>query len=332
LLASSILQPVFGHWADQSGGGRWMSWTGVLLSGAGAAALGFAPGFAGLGVAMLITGIGTALFHPVSAALVAQAAPPKQRAFWMSAYISAGNLGLGLGPLLVGLVLIQHGLGGTWLLLVPAIVMAGLMWRLAPERPGRHAATSLSLLTVLRRHWRLLGALVGVVALRSWASTTLVTFLPTLATQRGAQPSNAAQVLTVFLIAGAAGGFAGGAAADRLGRDRVVIGSMLLSVPFGVTLSLVGEFGPVFWLAAIGCGFFLNGSWISLTVRGQESVPGSIAMMSGLMLGLSIGLGGLAVAPIGVIAETFGLGSVLATAACLPLLGAVLMRFVPRAT
>jgi len=50
------------------------------------------------------------------------------------------------------------------------------------------------------------------------------------------------------------------------------------------------------------------------------------------MLGLSIGLGGLAVAPIGVIAETFGLGSVLAAAACLPLLGAVLMRFVPRAT
>jgi len=332
LLASSILQPVFGHWADQSGGGRWMSWTGVLLSGAGAAALGFAPGFAGLGVAMLITGIGTALFHPVSAALVAQAAPPKQRAFWMSAYISAGNLGLGLGPLLVGLVLIQHGLGGTWLLFAPAIVVAGLMWRLAPERPGRRATASLSLLTVLRRHWRLLGVLVGVVALRSWASTTVVTFLPTLATQRGAEPSSAAQVLTVFLIAGAAGGFAGGAAADRLGRDRVVIGSMLLSVPFGVTLSLVGEFGAVFWLAAIACGFFLNRSWISLTVRGQESVPGSIAMMSGLMLGLSIGLGGLAVAPIGVIAETFGLGSVLAAAACLPLLGAVLMRFVPRAT
>jgi FSR family fosmidomycin resistance protein-like MFS transporter len=332
LLASSILQPVFGHWADQSGGGRWMSWTGVLLSGAGAAALGFAPGFAGLGLAMLITGIGTALFHPVSAALVAQAAPPKQRAFWMSAYISAGNLGLGIGPLLVGLVLIQQGLGGTWLLLAPAIVVAGLMWRLAPERPGRHAAASLSLQTVLRRNWRLLGALVGVVALRSWASTTLVTFLPTLATQRGAEPSNAAQVLTGFLIAGAAGGFAGGAAADRLGRDRVVIGSMLLSVPFGVTLSLLGGFGPAFWISAIACGFFLNGSWISLTVRGQESVPGSIAMMSGLMLGLSIGLGGLAVAPIGVIAESFGLGSVLAAAACLPLLGAVLMRFVPRAT
>jgi MFS transporter, FSR family, fosmidomycin resistance protein len=134
----------------------------------------------------------------------------------------------------------------------------------------------------------------------------------------------------VFLIAGAAGGFAGGAAADRIGRDRVVIGSLLLSVPFGVLLALVGEFGLVFWLAAAACGFFLNGSWISLTVRGQESVPGSIAMMSGLMLGLSVGLGGIAVTPIGLVAEHVGLASVIAATAILPLLGALMMRFVPQ--
>jgi FSR family fosmidomycin resistance protein-like MFS transporter len=331
LVASSVLQPLFGHWADQSGGGRWMSWTGLLLSGLGAAALGIAPGFAGLGVAMLITGIGTALFHPVSAALVAQAAPPRQRGFWMSAYISAGNLGLGLGPLLVGLVLIRGGLGGTWLLVFPAIVVAGLMWRLAPARPGRtHGATGISLLELIRQHWRLLGALVSVVGVRSWASTTLVTFLAVLATQRGATPSEAAQVLTVFLITGAVGGFAGGAAADRFGRDQVVIGSLLLSVPFGVWLGLQSQFGPMFWVATAASGFFLNGSWISLTVRGQESVPGSLAMMSGLMLGLSIGLGGLAVTPIGLVAESVGLGRVVVVASCLPLLGALMMRFVPR--
>jgi MFS transporter, FSR family, fosmidomycin resistance protein len=76
----------------------------------------------------------------------------------------------------------------------------------------------------------------------------------------------------------------------------------------------------------------LNGSWISLTVRGQESVPGSIAMMSGLMLGLSIGLGGIAVTPMGILAEHFGLGTVISCATCLPLLAAALMRFVPRAS
>jgi MFS transporter, FSR family, fosmidomycin resistance protein len=330
LIASSFLQPLFGHWADRSGGGRWMSWTGVMLSGLGAAALGFAPGFGGLALAMLISGIGAALFHPVSAALIAQAAPPAQRGFWMSAYISAGNVGLGLGPLLVGLVLIQRGLGGTWLLALPALVAGLLVWRIAPLRPGHTGASSASLLTVVRRYWRLLAALIGVVALRSWASATLITFLPVLATERGAAPADAAQVLTVFLISGAIGGFAGGAVSDFLGRDRVVIGSMLLSVPFGVALGLLEQFGPAFWLAAGLCGFFLNGSWIPLTLRGQESVPSSIAMMSGLMLGLTIGLGGLAVAPIGLLAESWGLGVVMSIAGCLPLLGALLMRFVPR--
>jgi FSR family fosmidomycin resistance protein-like MFS transporter len=332
LLVSSVLQPMFGHWADRTGGGRWMSWTGLILSGLGAAALGSAPGFAGLGVAMMITGAGTALFHPVSAALVAQAAPPAQRGFWMSAYISAGNLGLGLGPLLVGLVVIQGGLGNTWLLFVPAGVTAILLWRFAPPRPGRRGATSSPLLALVRQHWRLLATLVGVVAVRSWASTSLATFLPLLATQRGAETAHAAQVLTVFLIAGAIGGLAGGAAADWLGRDRIVVGSLLLSVPFGIFLGLADQFDLRFWLAAAAVGFFLNGSWVSLTVRAQESIPGSIAMMSGLMLGLSIGLGGLAVTPIGLLAERLTLGPVLAGVACLPLLAAGMMRFVPRAT
>jgi MFS transporter, FSR family, fosmidomycin resistance protein len=331
LLTSSFLQPIFGHRADQSGGGRWMVLTGVLLSGFGAASLGIVPGFVGLGVAMLASGVGSALFHPVSAALVAKAAPPTQRAFWMSAYISAGNVGLGLGPLLTGLVLIQGGLSRTWVLAVPASAAAILMWRLAPERPGRREVTTRSsIVDVFRRHWRLLAPLIGVVALRSWASTTLVTFLPVFATQQGAAPVAAAQVLTVFLISGAIGGFVGGAVADRIGRDRVVIGSLLLSVPFGVLLGFSREFGPPFVIAVAAAGFFLNGSWISLTVRGQESVPGSIAMMSGLMLGLSIGLGGIAVTPMGLIAEHVGLGAVISGAACLPLFGALLMRYVPR--
>jgi FSR family fosmidomycin resistance protein-like MFS transporter len=248
----------------------------------------------------------------------------------MSAYISAGNVGLGLGPLLVGLVLVERGLSGTWLLGIPALIAGALVWRLAPARPGRAAATSASLLAVLRRHWRLLSALIGVVAVRSWASATLTTFLPVLASEHGASNAEAAQVLTVFLIAGAIGGFTGGAVSDRLGRDRVVIGSMLLSVPFGLALGLADQFGPAFVFAAGACGFFLNGSWIPLTIRGQESVPSSIAMMSGLMLGLTIGLGGLAVTPIGFLAESVGLSTVVLITACLPILGAILMRFVPR--
>ena len=211
-------------------------------------------------------------------------------------------------------------------------LFAALVWQLAPARPGRRGATSSPVIALFRQHWRLLVVLVSVVAVRSWASTSLTTFLPVLATRHGAEPAQAAEVLTVFLISGGIGGLVGGVAADRLGRDRVVVGSLLLSVPFGVYLGVVGWFDLTVWIAAAAVGFFLNGSWVSLTVRAQESIPGSIAMMSGLMLGLSIGLGGLAVTPIGLLAERLSLGTVLTGVACLPVLAALMMRFLPRAS
>jgi hypothetical protein len=48
------------------------------------------------------------------------------------------------------------------------------------------------------------------------------------------------------------------------------------------------------------------------------------------MLGLSVGLGGVAVTPFGLVAEHFGLPSVIAVTSLLPVLGALMMRFVPR--
>ena len=56
-----------------------------------------------------------------------------------------------------------------------------------------------------------------------------------------------------------------------------------------------------------------------------------LGLWPGALLGLAlIGLGGLAVTPIGILAEQIGLGTVLTGVACLPLLAALLMRFLPR--
>jgi MFS family permease len=145
--------------------------------------------------------------------------------------------------LVVGLVLVQAGLGGTWLLALPACIIGLLIWRLAPARGGRGPGVSTSLISVVRQHGRLLSLLVGVVGLRSWASSTLTTFLPLLATRLGASPSNAAQVLTVFLVAGAIGGFAGGAVSDRIGRRPIYLTGGLF-----VALSAF----PYFWLLDSG--------------------------------------------------------------------------------
>ena len=77
-------------------------------------------------------------------------------------------------------------------------------------------------------------------------------------------------------------------------------------------------------------GLLLNGSFVVLAVRGQESVPGNLGMVSGLMLGLSIGLGGLAVAPMAAVAERAGLPVVFYAAGVLAIAAAAVMARVPR--
>lgn len=327
--SSSFTQPLFGHMSDAGGRTRWMAWTGVALSGLAAATLGLAPNIAVVAVALLAGGLGTALYHPVSAALVAGSVPQRSRGRWMSVYISAGNFGLPVGPFFIGLIIATIGLGGSWLIAIPALILSILVLRFGPTPPTRTAAP-LSLRAVLSGNRRMLTGLVSVSATRAWASGLVSTFLPLYAVSLGASIVDASQLLTLFLLSGAVGGLIGGWLADRLGRDRVIITSLLTAAPFCWLLAAQAAVGPAFVLAAAVSGMLLNGSFVVLAVRGQESMPGSLGMVSGLMLGLSIGLGGLAVAPMGLVAERAGIPPVFLVAGILAIGGALFMRSVPR--
>ncbi len=327
--SSSFTQPLFGHMSDGGGRTRWMAWTGVALSGLAAATLGLAPNIAVVAVALLAGGLGTALYHPVSAALVAGSVPQRSRGRWMSVYISAGNFGLPIGPFFIGVIIATIGLGGSWLVAIPALILSILVLRFGPTLPTRTAAP-LSLRAVLSGNRRMLTGLVSVSATRAWASALVSTFLPLYAVSLGASIVDASQLLTLFLLSGAVGGLIGGWLADRLGRDRVIITSLLTAAPFCWLLAAQASVGPAFVLAAAVSGTLLNGSFVVLAVRGQESMPGSLGMVSGLMLGLSIGLGGLAVAPMGLVAERAGMPPVFLIAGGLAIVCALFMRSVPR--
>lgn len=328
--SSSFTQPVFGHMSDRGGRTRWMAWTGVALSGTAAALLGLAPSLGAVAIALLAGGLGTALYHPVSAALVAGSVPERSRGRWMSVYISAGNFGLPVGPFLIGVIVATIGLDGSWLLALPAIVIAVLVWRIGPHLPPR-TATALPLRAVLRANRHMLAGLISVSATRAWATALMSSFLPVYAVSRGASVVDASRLLTLYLLSGAVGGLAGGWLADRVGRDRVIVSSLLAAAPFCAMLALQEGVGPAFVVATSVSGMLLNGSFVVLAVRGQESMPGSLGMVSGLMLGLSIGLGGLAVAPMALVAERAGIAPVFGVAGALAVAGALLMRAVPRA-
>src|SRR3989454_10952823 len=115
----------------------------------------------------------------------------------------------------------------------------------------------------------MLAGLVAVSATRSWASSLVASFLPLYAVARGGDVIASSRLLAAFLLAGAFGGLAGGWLADRFGRDRVIIASLLAAAPFSALLAVQTEVGPLLWPRAPGGGLLLNGSFVVLPVRGQ---------------------------------------------------------------
>jgi FSR family fosmidomycin resistance protein-like MFS transporter len=324
-VTSSLVQPYLGHLADRTAV-RWFAWAGVATSAVAASLLGIAPSYPALLLLVLVNGLGTAMFHPPSAAMVSGASA-RLRGRLMSVYITAGNVGLALGPLLLAPLLARFGPSGS-VYLAPLGVLAGaLVFRYAPRLRPRGGSGG-SFWSVLTRHRQIVGRLLGIVVLRAAAFSAIGGFLPVLLVERGQPPEVGAVALAAFLAAGSAGGLAGGFLADRFGRDVLIQLSLFLAVPAGLLVLHGGE--SLFWPALLLAGFFLNGSLIILTVRAQESVPGSVAMMSGLMLGLTIGLGGLAAAALAFAAERVGLSAALTVATLLPLGAAAVALTLPR--
>jgi FSR family fosmidomycin resistance protein-like MFS transporter len=234
----------------------------------------------------------------------------------MSIYITAGNLGLAVGPAALRLGLPAWGPAITVPLAIPCLAIAAAVYLTVPARAVRGRQTG-SLRSILVKHRVVLAKLLGVAALRSWANIGLGTFLPLLLVERGQPVEDGATALAMLLLFGGIGGLVGGFLADKVGRDAVIVGSLLLSTPCAWLMLHTPGLG--LWIGTALVGLTLNGAFIALTVRAQELMPDSVAMISGLMLGFTVGMGGLAVTPLAALAEWIGLATVADIAAALPL-------------
>ena len=318
-VTSSLTQPVLGHLADRYPL-RWLAWLGLVATAVGAAGIGVAPDYWSLLLFLILGALGTSAFHPVATATISDMAGAR-RGQMMSVYITAGNVGLAVGPAAMRLGLSTWGPAISVPLALPCLLIAVAVFLVVPARQVAQRRSE-SFGTILAKHRGILALLLSIATLRSWANVGLGTFLPLLLVDRGQSVEDGATALAVLLFFGGVGGLAAGFLADRFGRDAVIVGSLLLSPPCGL-LMLHGP-GPLLWVGAALVGLTLTGSMVAMTVRGQELMPGSVAMVSGLMLGFTVGMGGLAVTPLAALAEVIGLGLVADICALLPLPAALI--------
>jgi FSR family fosmidomycin resistance protein-like MFS transporter len=324
-ITSSIIQPALGHMADRYPT-RLISVVGMICTAVGASLLGIAPNFAVLVLFAVLSGMGTAAYHPQASTMVSSAAG-RRLATTMSVFLVGGNLGLAVSPLIIARVA-HWNLHATPLLMIPGIAMALALYAFAPAnwtaRPAR-VSHGPSLLSVLWQHRSVLGVLLAVVILRSWTQAGFTTFLPFYYRHQGFTPGHAAAVLAALGITGAFGGLIGGYLADRWTQRPVIVVSLLLAGPLLVALPHLS--GVVLYLDAALSGVLLLSSWYVLAVKGQQVLSKNVGVAFGLMLGFSIGMGGLGVIPMGIIADRAGILPILTVLGMLaPVAGIIALR------
>ncbi|MCK5585299.1 MFS transporter [Candidatus Bipolaricaulota bacterium] len=322
ILMNSLLQPGLGHMVDRVQR-PWLVIIGPLLTVTAMSLIGRADNYLLLIIIMMIAGLGTALFHPAAASLVA-VGNHKRRGLMMAFFSSGGTFGGALAPIVIISYTQVFDLGSTPWLLFPGlallIAVALPLRRILPD-PVRRSHERFRLGHLPRRFF----LLWSVIVLRAVNAAAFASFLAVLVTLRGGSTMAGGASISVFLLTGAVGGLFAGNLSDRWGRKAVLLGSMLLATPLYL-LFLHGPLGTL--LPAIaGAGLFALSATPVGVVAAQECLPGRTGLVSGLVMGLAWGMSGLALTPIGWLADRFGLITVMTFVAVLPLVAAGLMLF-----
>ena len=313
-VGSSIVQPLFGILSDRVAR-PWLMPGGLATAGIGISLTGVAPSYGLLALAVIVSGLGVAMFHPEGAKF-AGLASREQRGRGMSLFSVGGNAGFAIGPLLTTPLVLAFGLPGTLVLLVfpvtAAVVTARELPRLrrledSPAPPARGRPGQLGRVRPPHR----------LIAARSGVHFGVQAFVPAyFVAQLATSEATGNAALTLFLAAGALGTLVGGGLVDRWGARTVLVGTMVAILPLLLLLPLVAE--PAAMLLVGTIGFFTIASFSVTVVLGQAYLPNHVGLASGVTLGLAIGLGGVMATALGVVADTWGVETVLWTIAVLP--------------
>lgn len=347
-ISSSIIQPAFGVLSDRVRM-RWLMPVGALVAGTGMVLAVSATHFAVMMAMIFLAGLGVAAFHP-EAYKFAGLASGARRATGMSYFSVGGNLGFGLGPAAASIALHFAGPRGIFYLPVFSIPAAIVLWRVASPRrrtqleSERHPAAgaafahdqggtppagSLGPAWIGRMTARtLLSLLIAFVILRSWVSVGESSFIPLYFTGvRHLNPTYAGLMVSLFLGAGSVGTLLGGMAADRWGRRRMLLVSMMILPPL---LWLIPRaVGPTGMVAALIAGMAAVSTFAVVMVMAQSVFPGRIGLMSGLIIGFAVGTGGIGTTLLGAVADRWGVLRALDITALLPLAGLGIALLLP---
>jgi MFS transporter, FSR family, fosmidomycin resistance protein len=330
-LTASLLQPFVGSYTDRRPKPFSLA-AGMALTLAGLVLLALAQSYATIVLSSILIGMGSSIFHP-EASRVAHMAAGVRHGFAQSLFQVGGNLGSSFGPLLAALIIVPNGQSAILWFALLALAGIALLSRVGRwygrnvahfhKRAAAHAAPTLPRRTIILS----LTVLLTLIFSKYFYLASLTNYYTFYLIHRFNLTIQGSQLLLfVFLFSVAAGTILGGPLGDRFGRKYVIWVSILGVAPFSLALPHVGLAATVAMTVFIGV--ILASAFSAILVYAQELIPGKVGLMAGLFFGFAFGIGGIASAALGRLADLTSIGFVFSVCGYLPLIG-LLTWFLP---
>jgi len=330
-VTASLLQPVIGMITDKRPMPYSLPW-GMASSLVGLVVLAHAGHYWLLLIGASLIGIGSAIFHPESSR-IARFASGGRFGLAQSLFQVGGNFGQAMGPLLAAFIVVPFGQASISWFAVGSLIGIAVLWRvggwysrLRASLASRKQASFVSPFPRRKVMWAL-AVLTLLVLTKNAYIASISSYYTFYAIHKfGVSVQTSQVMLFLFLGASALGILLGGPFGDRYGQKAMIWFSIVGVLPF--TLAL--PYANLEWtmVLTVLIGLILSSAFSNIVVFAQELVPGRVGLIAGIFFGFAFGMGGIAAAVLGVVADVKGIDFVYQVCSYLPLLG-LLTVFLP---
>ena len=328
-ICSSMLQPIFGFFADNILKRFFIFW-GVILASLFIPLTPAAPNVFILLIFMILGSLGGSFFHPQAMGFINYFSG-KDCSNTMGIFISMGSLGFAFGPLMATWITQYLGLHVVSYTSLFGLALAFMMFIFVPklsriEKQPENKDFIISFKEILG--CRQMNYLMLVAMMKSLITSSSCILLPFLWKSMGYSPIYIGFALFLFVFAGALGSFLSPKAERIFGSKPVVYFSMWATFPMMLIFGLIYKTQPVLSILV----FFIIGFTTMLAqpvtmVWAQRTLPKYKSIVAGFINGFCVGTVALCMSVLGAVAQKFGIMNVLIILSTVPAMASYYVKF-----
>jgi FSR family fosmidomycin resistance protein-like MFS transporter len=328
MLTAFFIQPVFGYLADYYRR-RTIALTGFLIISICIPLVGIATGYGFILALIGFGSIGSAMYHPSAAGMISPYSG-RHTGLSISLFGLGGSLAVAIGPVVLTGYVTLFGLERLPYITLLGLLVFPILMALIPTSENsvikEHTFFS-TLRNNLGSVWKPIVLIWSLAFTRALLGQGTLTFIPMFFTSKGYSLVSIGIIISIFTVGGSISSLVCGYLVDRFGYRPIYYFSFALSTP---SLYLfVHSTGWLTYVFSFISGFIILATMFPAVALAQKVAPKSRSLVSSIIMGLPMGLGGILMPFIGSLSDVFGIQSVLSGIALIPFGMLIFIRYLP---